>query len=165
MHFDPSVKQSNRALCAAVLALHCMLAPAGNALGSEEQSRLPEVQVKVGTHLVKAELADNDLTRQVGLMNRRKLGADSGMLFVFDQSHTQCMWMKNTLIDLDVAFADDEGRILNIEQMKAGTTQIHCSKGDAKTALEMNRNWFADRNIGQGAPMLLFKTPSPAKKP
>jgi uncharacterized membrane protein (UPF0127 family) len=60
------------------------------------------------------------------------------------------MWMKNTLIDLDVAFADSSGKILNIEQMKAGTTDIHCSSGNAKLALEMNRDWFSKHGIETG---------------
>ncbi len=72
------------------------------------------------------------------------------MLFVFKRSETQCMWMKNTLIDLDVAFADANGKILNIEQMKTGTTDIHCSSGNAKLALEMNHGWFSTRGIDAG---------------
>lgn len=60
------------------------------------------------------------------------------------------MWMKNTLIDLDVAFADAEGTILNIEHMKAGTTNVHCSAGHAKLALEMNQGWFSKLGIEAG---------------
>lgn len=111
---------------------------------------LPRVEVLVNQHRVVAELANTNESRQTGLMNRAYMPTNSGMLFVFERSETQCMWMKNTLIDLDVAFADDSGRILNVEQMKAGTTDIHCSQGQAKLALEMNRNWFSERQLGQG---------------
>ena len=114
------------------------------------QSQLPTLQMRVGQHDVKAELANTDLSRQIGLMNRKELDKNSGMLFVFKRSETQCMWMKNTLIDLDVAFADANGKILNIEQMKAGTTDIHCSSGNAKLALEMNHGWFSTRGLDTG---------------
>ena len=83
-------------------------------------------------------------------MNRKKLAENAGMLFVFKRAETQCMWMKNTLIDLDVAFADDQGKILNVEHMTAGTSDAHCAKGNARLALEMNRNWFSKRNIRAG---------------
>ncbi|MCR2747777.1 DUF192 domain-containing protein [Limnobacter parvus] len=115
-----------------------------------EQNQLPTVQVSVGQYRVTAELANTEETRQTGLMNREYLPNNNGMLFVFARTETQCMWMKNTLIDLDVAFADEQGRILNVEQMKAGTTDIHCSQGNARLALEMNLNWFTERRLGQG---------------
>lgn len=149
MHFDHTGKyQFTFSLTLAIAALG-LAACISNAAGMA-QSQLPTLNMRVGEHDVKAELANTDLSRQIGLMNRQQLGENSGMLFVFERSETQCMWMKNTLIDLDVAFADANGKILNIEQMKAGTADIHCSSGNAKLALEMNRNWFSTRGIEAG---------------
>jgi uncharacterized protein len=149
MHFDRIKKHHPAALLGLASLLLGLAACASNAAGPMQQT-LPTVQVLVGSHTVNAELANTDSTRQIGLMNRSALASNSGMLFVFKRSESQCMWMKNTLIDLDVAFADERGKILNVAQMKAGTADIHCSKGDAKLALEMNLNWFSERKISAG---------------
>ena len=149
MHFDHINKYCPTFRLTLVTAALGLAACISNAAGPA-QSQLPTLQIRVGQHDVKAELANTDLSRQIGLMNRKELGGNSGMLFVFKRSETQCMWMKNTLIDLDVAFADANGKILNIEQMKAGTTDIHCSSGNAKLALEMNHGWFSTRGIDAG---------------
>jgi uncharacterized protein len=149
MHFDHINKYRTTFRLTLVTAALGLAACISNAAGPA-QSQLPTLQIRVGEHDVKAELANTALSRQIGLMNRKELGMNSGMLFVFKRSETQCMWMKNTLIDLDVAFADASGKILNIEQMKAGTADIHCSSGNAKLALEMNRDWFSTRGIDAG---------------
>jgi uncharacterized membrane protein (UPF0127 family) len=106
---------------------------------------------------IQLEMADTPLERQKGLMFRAEMPDDQGMLFRFDKAETQCMWMKNTLIDLDVAFMDQELRIINIEGMKAGTTEVHCSEKHATWALEMNRLWFAKKNVGPGAQLKIHR--------
>lgn len=106
-------------------------------------------------HTILVEMADTPLERQKGLMFRSELPDDQGMLFRFDKAETQCMWMKNTLIDLDVAFMDQDLRVINVEEMKAGTTQIHCSEKPAYWALEMNGQWFAKKKIGTGGQLKL----------
>ncbi|HEY1057641.1 MAG TPA: DUF192 domain-containing protein [Limnobacter sp.] len=114
------------------------------------QPPLPTIELQVGSHHVQAELANTPDTRQIGLMGRKQLGTNQGMLFEFDQAETQCMWMKNTLIDLEVAFMNDAGTILNIERMKAGTEDIHCSRGPSRYALEMGKGWFGEKSIKPG---------------
>lgn len=106
---------------------------------------------------IQIEMADTPLERQKGLMFRAELPENQGMLFRFDKAETQCMWMKNTLIDLDVAFIDRNLRIINVEEMKAGTTEIHCSDKPATWALEMNGSWFAKNRIGVGGKLDLGK--------
>lgn len=150
MHFDRTRKYYALPAFVVVVALSSLAACASGTAQSA-QATLSTVQVQVAGHKVVAELANTSISRQIGLMNRSEMENSSGMLFVFERSETQCMWMKNTLIDLDVAFADESGMILNVAQMKAGTTDIHCSKGNAKLALEMNRDWFSKRGIGDGA--------------
>lgn len=90
-------------------------------------------------------------------MGRQAMGKNEGMLFVFEKSTTQCMWMKNTLIDLDVAFLNSKGQVLNIETMQAGTHIIHCSEDDAKYALEMNSGWFKANGVEPGEQIRLPK--------
>lgn len=72
------------------------------------------------------------------------------MLFVMDRNDAVCMWMKNTLIPLSVAFIDKDGFIINIEKMKPLTLDIHCSKAKAVYALEMNESWFEKNHVKPG---------------
>ena len=127
------------------LALLALTATAGLA-----QQKLPVTQLNVGIHLIQAEVAANDQQRATGLMFRKRMEKHEGMVFRFDEAGRVCMWMKNTLLPLSVAFMDDGGKILNIEDMQPQTLDAHCSNGPARYALEMNQGWFAEKNIRAG---------------
>jgi len=73
------------------------------------------------------------------------------MLFVFPKAAVYCMWMKNTPLPLAVAFLDDQGRIINIEEMQPLSEDNHCAAAPARFALEMNAGWFSQRGITPGA--------------
>ena len=73
------------------------------------------------------------------------------MLFVFPLAANHCMWMRNTLLPLSVAFLDEDGRILNIENMQPQTEDNHCAVKAARYALEMNLGWFSSKGIKPGA--------------
>ena len=119
-------------------------------LSAAARAELPVVQLTVGMHLVRAELADSMGTRMEGLMHRKSMAQGSGMVFVFDETATHCMWMKNTLIPLSVAFIDEAGAIINIADMQPHSEQSHCATRPARYALEMNQGWFAQRGIKPG---------------
>jgi uncharacterized membrane protein (UPF0127 family) len=72
------------------------------------------------------------------------------MLFVFDESAVHCMWMKNTLLPLSVAFLDEGGAIVNIADMQPLDESTHCAARPARYALEMTQGWFAERGIRAG---------------
>jgi uncharacterized membrane protein (UPF0127 family) len=112
---------------------------------------LPVVQLNAGMHLIRAEVAADYGTRMTGLMHRASMPSNAGMLFIFDEAGAQCMWMKNTLIPLSVAFIDDRGAIINVEDMAPQTEDSHCAERPARYALEMNRGWFAARGIKPGS--------------
>ena len=112
---------------------------------------LPVVQLSAGMHLIRAEVAADMATRSRGLMFRKSLAQNAGMVFVFDEASQHCMWMKNTLIPLSVAFLDDNGTIINIENMAPQTEDTHCAARPARYALEMDRGWFAARGVKPGA--------------
>jgi len=114
------------------------------------QAELPTVQLNAGMYLIHAEVAADMGSRMQGLMHRKSMPANAGMLFIFDEASTQCMWMKNTYVPLSVAFLDESGAILNIADMQPQTEQSHCSSGPARYALEMNQGWFAQRGIKPG---------------
>lgn len=114
------------------------------------QNAMPVMELTAGFHRIEAEVAANDQNRQVGLMNRRSMAQQRGMLFVFPQANTHCMWMRNTLLPLSVAFLDEEGNIINIEDMQPQTENNHCARRPARYALEMNLGWFAQRGLKPG---------------
>jgi uncharacterized membrane protein (UPF0127 family) len=113
--------------------------------------QLPVVQLKAGMHLIRAEVAADFATRGRGLMHRKSLAPNAGMLFIFDGPAIHCMWMKNTYIPLSVAFLDEKGEIINIADMQPHSEQSHCAARPALYALEMDRGWFAARGIKPGS--------------
>ena len=112
---------------------------------------MPRMELTVGFHRIEAEVAADQTNRMQGLMQRRTMGPNQGMLFVFPQAERHCMWMRNTFLPLSVAFLDEEGRILNIENMQPQTEDNHCAAGAARFALEMNIGWFAGKGLKAGA--------------
>jgi hypothetical protein len=132
------------------LVLALVLAAAARGAAAQ-QPALRTVELGAGMHLIRAEVADRDATRSVGLMRRTSLPPNGGMLFVFDEDAIHCMWMKNTLIPLSVAFLDAQGAIVNIADMQPHSEQSHCAARPARYALEMTQGWFAQRGIRAGA--------------
>ena len=125
-------------------------------------AQMPLIDLTAGFHRIEAEVAANQANRQRGLMMRERMAANHGMLFVFPQAERHCMWMRNTLLPLSVAFLDDQGRILNIEDMQPQTENNHCAVTPARFALEMNRGWFAGKGIKPGQRIGgLEKAPAP----
>ena len=115
-----------------------------------QQPELPTIALNADIFVIQAEVADTPATRELGLMRRKSMAQGAGMLFLFDESATHCMWMKNTLIPLSVAFIDERGRIVNIADMQPLTETSHCASGPARYALEMNQGWFKKRGIAAG---------------
>jgi uncharacterized membrane protein (UPF0127 family) len=111
---------------------------------------LPVVELRAGMHLIRAEVAADYSTRGRGLMFRKSLAPNGGMLFIFDAAAIHCMWMKNTYIPLSVAFVDAHGAIINIADMQPHSEQSHCAARPALYALEMTQGWFAERGVKAG---------------
>lgn len=107
--------------------------------------------LKAGGKSIKVEVASTEAEHERGLMYRKSLPADRGMLFDFKGPAKTCMWMKDTYIPLSVAFIDVNGKVVNIEEMKAQTTTSHCSKNWIRYALEMNAKWFSRHGVKPGS--------------
>lgn len=118
--------------------------------GWAQQPQLPLLELLAGMHRIEAEVAATSESRQIGMMQRTVMAPQRGMLFVFPEVAAHCMWMRNTLLPLSVAFLDERGRIINIEDMRPKTENNHCSAGPARYALEMNLGWFKSRGLGPG---------------
>lgn len=124
-------------------------------------AQMPRVELTASFHRIDAEVAADDANRMQGLMYRKTLGSNQGMLFVFPQAERHCMWMRNTLLPLSVAFLDEDGKIINIEDMQPQTENNHCAAVPARFALEMNRGWFAAKGIKAGQRIGGIRPPAP----
>jgi hypothetical protein len=118
--------------------------------GWAQQSQLPLLELFAGMHRVEAEVAATLDSRASGLMQRTIMAPQRGMLFVFPEVAKHCMWMRNTLLPLSVAFLDEKGRIINVEDMQPKSDDNHCAAKPARYALEMNLGWFKSRGLGAG---------------
>jgi len=112
---------------------------------------LQRVKLSAGMHLIDAQVALTPEQRQIGLMFRKEMPQQEGMIFVFEQASQQCFWMKNTVLPLTAAFVADDGTIVNLADMKPQTTNAHCSAEPVRYVLEMNKGWFAKKGIKAGS--------------
>jgi uncharacterized membrane protein (UPF0127 family) len=131
----------------ALLGLQCASEPpASDPAPSFEDGRLAFVTPSGDTlATIALAIADTDAERRRGLMRQRSLGYDRGMLFIFEEVDSTGMWMKNTPLPLDIAFADAEGRILNIARRTTPFSETAITPAAPnKYAVEV-RAGFADR--------------------
>ena len=101
-------------------------------------------------HVIHTELAITPDQQATGMMFRREMGTNEGMLFVNDEPGVRCFWMRNTLLPLTIAFIADDGTIVNLADMDAQSDASPCSARPVRYALEVNRGWFAKRGLKAG---------------
>lgn len=126
----------------------------GHGLASAEDSpqmQLQRIPLSIGIHQIDTQLAVTSEQREIGLMFRRDMPQNEGMLFIFENPSRLCFWMKNTLLPLTAAFVADDGTVVNLENMKPQTTDSHCSAKPVRFVLEMNQGWFAKKGIKPGS--------------
>jgi hypothetical protein len=114
---------------------------------SLEFSRIP---LYIKEKDIRVEVARTPEERALGLMNRKHLGKEEGMLFIFESEGYHSFWMKNTLLPLSIAFIDKNGRIVDIKDMKPLTLDSHSPSQPVLYALEMNKGWFSANGIRVG---------------
>ena len=126
------------------------LSPLAQAQQGVPQLNLPIISLNAGMYVIQAQVATTPEEREIGLMFRKAIRVNEGMLFVFDQPGMQCFWMKNTLIPLTATFIADDGTIINTADMKAMTTDTHCSAAPVRYVLETSPGWLAQHGFGPG---------------
>ncbi len=124
-------------------------------LTERDQPKFEKKKIKIGDRTVIAEIADTDEKREFGLMYRKALPKNEGMLFIFDNSQALNFWMKNTLIPLSIGYFDENRNLLEIHEMKPQVMgeremRTYPSHAPAKYALEMPANWFRTSSIRSG---------------
>ncbi len=112
---------------------------------------LPKVkEIQINQVNIIVEIADTQNLRERGLMYRKSLLKNHGMLFVFEQPRKVAFWMKNTLMDLDIAYIANDGVIFQIETMQKATLTPHPSCLPTKWALEMPVGYFKKHSVRVG---------------
>ena len=111
---------------------------------------LPTTTMRLGSEQFTLEVADEDKEREVGLMNRRSMPADHGMIFVFPQESRLSFYMKNTLIPLDILYLDADGDVVDIRQMQPLDLSSVPSRAPAKYAIELNLGTAARLGLKPG---------------
>lgn len=127
---------------AALLALALSAAPA--------EARDALIPLTLGRHVFQVEVARTPAQRARGLMERTRLPANGGMLFVFEAADRHCFWMRNTPLPLSIAFIDEGGRIVALADMAPLADTLHCPPVDVRYALEVAQGGFAARGIAAG---------------
>jgi uncharacterized membrane protein (UPF0127 family) len=140
------IKPILRRLAAAALTFGAFTATAQDG----PQPRLDTIDLTAGMHVIRAEVAQTPTQQAIGMMFRKEMGANEGMLFVNTQPELRCFWMRNTLIPLSIAFIADDGSIVNVADMQPQSDASHCSAKPVRFALEMRQGWFAKRGIQAG---------------
>jgi hypothetical protein len=140
------------------------LIAAGVTFAAGDDVRFPRGTATISTGerkvVLRVEVARTDAQRQRGLMNRRSLGRDAGMVFQFPRATSGAFWMKNTLIPLDIAFYGPRGGILRIMQMKpcrADPCPVYDPKLSYRGALEVNAGSFRRWGVRRGDRIVLTK--------
>jgi len=124
--------------------------PPAPAPGPDQPQRLPTATIRVGDVPLVVEVANSEATRQKGMMFRRRLAPDEAMLFVFEHEANLRFWMRNTYVDLDLAYIADDGTITEIGRLRAHVTDPVYSREPVRFALETPAGWFASHGIAEG---------------
>ena len=111
---------------------------------------LATASIRVGPATVAAELALSETERERGLMFRKFLGADSGMIFVFPKDDRLVFWMKNTPLPLSLAYISSDGTIRQISELEPLSLAPVPAERSVRYALEMNRGWFDRAGVKVG---------------
>lgn len=104
---------------------------------------------------VSVEVAKTQEQHERGLMFRKSMPENEGMLFVFNNEEIRSFWMKNTFIDLSIGYFDKDKTLIDIQEMKATSMMearppSYPSAKPAMYALEMNKGWFAKNKVKLG---------------
>jgi uncharacterized membrane protein (UPF0127 family) len=97
------------------------------------------VRMQIGRETFTLEVAATGRARQIGLMHRRSMPQDRGMIFSFPQAQSLGFWMKNTHIPLDIVYLDENGKVVSVKQMKPMDETRVESDAPAKYAVELNQ--------------------------
>jgi uncharacterized membrane protein (UPF0127 family) len=108
------------------------------------------MMIHAGEHRIDAHVARTDEHRALGLMHRTSMAPNEGMLFVCDEPSAQSFWMKDTPLDLSIAFIADDGTIVHVGDLEAHSLEPYRCEHPVRYILEVRQGWFAERGIAAG---------------
>jgi uncharacterized membrane protein (UPF0127 family) len=123
----------------------------------EAEKGKPTVSMKIGSETFALEVAYSDADQMHGLMARRSMSANHGMIFVNTDERVRGFWMENTLIALDIVFLDRDGKVVSVKQMKPLDRNTTSSDGPAMYAIELNKGDAARVGVKAGDTLELPK--------
>lgn len=129
---------------------------------SEERPKFKKQKIQIGTKTLVVEVAKTPTESAYGFMFKKSLQPNEGMLFIFESEQPLSFWMKNTFVDLSIAYIDAKKTIVDIQDMDAAQSELQShypsypSAKPAQYALEMKRGWFKVNNVKLGDKLILF---------
>lgn len=120
-------------------------------IGASTQSEFRRMTLWMHGQPIQVEVASSPTARVKGLMNRKALAQDQGMLFVQKAPQTMCFWMKDTPMALSIAFLNERGEVLAVSEMAPMSLDRHCSPVPVRHALEMPAGWFRQHDAKAGS--------------
>lgn len=152
------LKQTGLGILLVLISGSCMLVhsdePAAQSVPTvSPQQSLPVL--RLGDVPLQIELACTPEAQQRGLMFRKILPENQGMLFVFAEEQTLSFWMKNTPLPLSIAYINAAGEIVDIQKLQPFDETPRPSVRPAQYALEVNQGWFERHQIQVGQRILL----------
>ncbi len=118
---------------------------------TEPQPLLPIKRLSISGKEIRAETADEEHERAAGLMFRKELANDTGMLFIMPQTGPVGFWMRNTELPLTIAYIAPNGAIMELHDLEPYNERPVPSRfPQIAFALEMPRGWFTENNIWPG---------------
>jgi len=146
-------------LLSALAAATALLAPAGPAAAKAPPARAAQVHpvsglrvipLAVRGHVLRVEVAQTEAEQQMGLMFRKEMGANEGMIFPMNPPRTAAFWMRNTILPLDIVFVGADRRVLNVVHAVPYDETPLPSSGKAGMVLEINAGRAAQLGIRPG---------------
>lgn len=144
-----------------ILLMLCLCAFSSIEVFADELPKTRDIIIKNNDvrHHFSVEIADSPALREQGLMFRKSMDDDKGMLFLFEKSERIGMWMKNTLIPLDMLFIDESGKIIKIaEEAEPESLEVIDSVKKASKVLELNGGITKKLSIKAGDVMIVCDT-------
>jgi uncharacterized membrane protein (UPF0127 family) len=111
---------------------------------------LVRMPLSAGEHTIEARVARTEEQRALGLMHRAELGPDEGMLFMCDEAAVQKFWMKDTPVALSIAFLEEDGTILHLDDLEPFSLESCTFDHPVRYILEVPRGWFDGHGVRKG---------------
>jgi uncharacterized protein len=155
-------------LAGVVLCGMVVCAAAAGQYASPSRSSGAEVILADKTR-VAVEIADSEDERALGLMHRKFMSANDGMIFVFDEPGRHAFWMKNTLIPLDMLWLDPAGKVVwiakSVPPCRSDPCPTYPPAADASYVLEVNAGFADKHGVKVGDALTLRGVPAARKRP